>query len=851
MNSGTPVGFQTAQYVIGAEDLSVFYFNKYSMDVSSSSMTNSLYLNSSKILPTWRVTLVYGSRDENQFYEAEGKYEEDMSLFVIPFTVPARTMTRQMQYYLRLRPPGSNYFSNDKRYGDYFGVRVIHGDLISMVYPNTSVINIISINGDEMPPMITSCTAYPSRFVNLAADGKMTIGWNITIEDSLNGFSRGVINVVSDIDGLERRFEITPANRTSGDMFKGIYQILFTVDSNFGNQTFTFLDIELFDSSMNRAQYITHSNDRTTLSPLSYLMQADKILEFNIQLTTSSQDLTPPSLVSMEVLTPTVDVGSHMRQVQIRLTISETGTGYSIRHTPAVYLTGYLFETFKLDTTFMGMSDVGGAYSFMATGQLPFGFASNTFTNVSSSVALVSVYGLVDNSQNLIGYSTNDLPTSLLDLNKTIAIKYTHNIPIIDDYSIENGMITIFGKNFGDDIALNDLTQGIRITKTYGAIVIAAFNFKVLDPKTTNISIQLSSNQYSSNIVVIQLRQPTQPIVTPTVICPGNPPCFNNGDCSSTFGCQCYGTWYGQDCSSESIPTTPTIIDHSPTTVYTYNISDETVVGDIEIVRVRILNQDGAELASYPLSQWNVTNLSAQSRDYTTKFGPSDNIGMIKVNVIWFTEDEDVKFAGDILPIKRNTIKYTITLSDYRFPSQLDSMQVVMRAAINTTDSNSCSVQQQGYVNGSQDNLFWMRVKVQSYSLYGHFIQKALVDGRVSTVTNVLVSDQSQSVNDTQSSQTMIGFNVRSFEQQAILDPDFHLLVDIDNAESNDGSICNHKSSSSSSKRLSTLAMIGIIVVCVVVVVAIITAALILIRKERRDLKIFNLIKLRRRSLVK
>ncbi|GAM23344.1 hypothetical protein SAMD00019534_065190 [Acytostelium subglobosum LB1] len=844
---GHPYGFTTSQFVIGAEDLSVFYFDNYLMNVSSTHMVNTLYLNSTKIIPSWIVTLVYGSIAENQYYEAAATYDVKRSLFVIQFMVPGKTMTRQMQYYIRVQLPGDNFYLPSTNTQGLFAANLISSDLIMKKFPTTSVISIISTYGDEMPPMITSCVAHPSRSVAVVT-GSTSIGWNITIEDSPNGFSRGVINVVSDIDGLERRFEITPANRTSGDLFKGTYQILFAVDSNFGNQTFTFLDIELFDTSMNRAQYLTYSSDQRLVSPLSYLMEADKILEFNIQLTTSSTDITPPTVVTMETLTPTVDVGSHMRQVQVRFMVRDTGSGVSMRHMPAIYITGYLFETFKLDTTFISQS--GTDYSFMATGQLPYGFAVSTIgpNGNSSTLAFVSIYGLVDNSQNLIGYSTVDLDVGIPDVNKTIAIKYTHNIPIIEDYSIDNGVITIFGKNFGDDIALSDLTKGMSFTKTFGSVVIAAFNITEVDTTKVNITLQLSTNQYSSNIVVIQYRvPPTTPIVIPTVSCPGNPPCSNHGLCSSTFGCQCTGSWYGQDCSSESIPSTPVINDDTPTIVYAYNISGETIIGDIEIVRVRILNTDGAELASYPLSQWSVTNLSAQSRDYTTRYGPSDNIGMIKVNVKWFTEDEDVKFAGDILPIKRNTIKYTITLSNYTFPSQLDSMQVVMRAAINTTDSNSCSVQQYGYVNGSQDNLFWMRVKVQSYSLYGHFIQKALVDGRVSTVTNVLVSDQSQSVNDTQSSQTMIGFNVRSFEQQAILDPDFHLLMDIDNAESNDGAVCNHRSSS---KKLSTLAIVGIAVLCVVVVVAIIVSVLIWIYRERKVIFIFKLMRLGRKSNV-
>ncbi|GAM28467.1 hypothetical protein SAMD00019534_116430 [Acytostelium subglobosum LB1] len=849
----TPQGFSTGNYVVGAEDFTVFYFDKYEMNVTTTSMNNKLYFGCPKILPSWNITLFYGSERENPNYIAYGTYDVDLGLFVVPFTVPARTITRQMQYYIRAMLPPGDTFSvfKTKDITGFVGTLSIDGTLLQKQFPTTSIVNIKSQLGDEMPPMITDCTAMPGKTVDLTTGGNQSIGWKFFIQDSGNGFLRGVIRVISEIDGEPRRFEFTPANRTGGDQYAGYYQIMFGVDSNFRSQTFTFLDIELFDNSMNRGFYSSFDVDTRVISPLTFSLTATRVQEFNIKLLTATTDVTAPVLETLELLTPRVDVGSHARNIDVRFTVRESGTGYSKRHMPLVYLTGYVHETYKLTTT--SMSQVDDVYTFTASGMIPYAFATMTSGAVigGSTLAFISVYGLVDNSQNINGYSTEDLPVTPL-VARTVEIVYTHITPILERAVLGQGVITVIGKNFGPTAtlvdALNIGNATVLFTKTFGSVVIAVFNVSNQVHENRTLTIQLrnqpdNSTYYSNNLTVRYVPPPNIPVIT----CPGTPPCSGNGYCSPTFGCQCIGTWYGDDCSSQAVPIAPVINPESPSTVYTFNETGVIIVGEIEIVRVRVLDQLGAELASYPLNQWNTSSTSNQSRDYLAQYGPDDlsNVGLIKVNVRWFTEDENITFAGDILPMKKNTIKYTISLSNYTFPSQLDSMQVVMRATINTTDANSCSIQQYGYTDdsdGNKDNLFWMRVKVQSYSVYGHFIQKAMVDGRVSAVSNVLLNDTVQTVNDTQSSQTLIGINVSAFTRQAYLDPDFQLLLDTDDAKGMNGAFC--KRSSSSSSKLSPLAIAGIVVLCICFVAAIVVAIVMRrrsLKKEQKEVKRINM----------
>ncbi|GAM28460.1 hypothetical protein SAMD00019534_116360 [Acytostelium subglobosum LB1] len=245
--------------------------------------------------------------------------------------------------------------------------------------------------------------------------------------------------------------------------------------------------------------------------------------------------------------------------------------------------------------------------------------------------------------------------------------------------------------------------------------------------------------------------------------------------------------------------------------------------GSIEIVGVRELDQVGVEVASYNLTNWNVSVVSPLSTNYTVQFGPtvgnSSPSASILVNIRWFDDNANITFAGDVLAMKKSTLKYTIALANYPFANKLHSLQVVMRASINTSDTNACSSEQYGFVDNDR-SLYWMRVRVQNYSVYGHFIQKAEVDERVAVISNTLLNDTSFSDSHL-TAESMIGINVPYFERNAHLDPDFYLLVDSVDAKSTPNSKCPQ---SGGRGKLSGLAIAGIVVLCVAIVAGVVVA---------------------------
>ncbi|GAM22608.1 hypothetical protein SAMD00019534_057830 [Acytostelium subglobosum LB1] len=843
VGNSVPARALTSMWEVDIDDITDFHFDKYVMDVSTSSMNNTLYFRSTKINRNFIISFTYGHPEENPFYQSFGGYDVILGQFVIPFTVPARTYTRELEYYIKIQPTNINGYSNSLKLGPWvtMGVSIIDCAVLKARFTSAAVVNVTSTNADEFPPMVRYISAFPGTSIMPSAD-MTTIGWNLTIEDQLNGFERGHINVSNSADGSVRQFNFKLSDRLPGSNATiGVYVIGFQVSRYSKRSSYTIRDMQLIDSSGNTATFTKGTGQVTmTISPMTYFERND-FTPYTIQFNSNPIDTDPPNLTDLKVVTPTVNVGSFNRFVRVRFSINETG-GYDFTKMPCVYLTGQVFELIKLTTSYFGVENGTNQLLFDAWVTLPYGFGA------THGKVLISIYGLVDTSSNYNGYSTRNIIDLGLGNAPEIKVNFDHIFPIIENIALSNGTITVYGRNFGLDPTL---VQGF-INYTSGGVPFstpkASFHTGIMmvfpfQPTNTTMAlfIQVSqttvmSNQYYFNVGSPPVTPtPTPPLtLTPTpgtpnttITCPDG--CSNGGVCSPTVGCVCTPSWYGERCESQTIPTSPTVLPNTPTTVFTFNGTAGLLMGDINVVKVRELDNGGAEVVTHDLTQWNMSMSSPLLTEYRTLF--ANDTGAIKVSILWFNVSKDITFAGDNITMPESTIKYTIEVERYTFKSKLNSMQVIMAAAINTTDLSSCSTHEYGYVEGAtKPSVYWMRVKVAKFSLYGRFIQKALVDGRVAVVTNTLFNDSLQ-VPDSHISQTMIAINSQHFDKNVIMDPDFHLLIDTTDAKD---SRSDRTCPGGNGTKLSALAIAGIVVLCVAFVAAIVVAVWMRRRVQKR-----------------
>ncbi|GAM22061.1 hypothetical protein SAMD00019534_052360 [Acytostelium subglobosum LB1] len=811
------VNMYSPTITITVNDITMFYFNYTHMDVSLSTLENELYFNTTKNDVNWKPEFTFGHIEENRLYTAFGYYDHVRQHYIVPFTVPARTFTTTLQYYIVAQPRRIDYSQ------------------LALDFPSNTTVEVVSSYGDELPPMITFIETYSGNVVDVDVDETVTIGWRFMIEDRPNGFARGSFNVTSDVDYLVRHFDISFINATYGTRYFGHYQILFNVTGAYRNQTFSFKDIILEDILGNKHNYSSLEDNRefnlvsSTLTPLSRVMNST---ELSIKIQTKSTDVNGPVLQNLDIRTKSVDVGSQDRRVHLEFIVSDD-KGYSINHLPTVYFTSDVFQITSLPTSIINQT--GNTISFACDGQLPYGFG------VGNGMVLVSIYGLMDTSQNLNGYSSTEL--AALGLESEIKITLTQTVPWIEDTLRSHGSVTVFGKNFGynstTEAVITLSTGEIRVSPTFQSGTMLIFNSLEIKP-TNNFTIGIDKTPGGlSNVVPIIYIPPGNDKRDVFVPCPGagtSSTCSGNGICMPTLGCQCDPGWYGPDCGSNVIPIVPLVDPSQPSATYTINDGGLNISAMISIVKLIEYDQSGlVSIMQYDLNNWTLTNsVGNVSNEYETivKNGAS-----IKVTTQWYfsnsTMPTTVYFAGDPNQVQQYTLKVSIMITDYPFRSRLNSLQLVMNASIDAvSDGQSCSLKQL-VMDQSNSSVAWMRLRINNVNLYGQFIQKVIVDYRNAIARTVPLDSNSQAT-DGHSASTLIGINMPYFDMFAAIDPNFQVLIDSDGDKNNkmDYDKCTNQSSSSG---LSKMALIGIIIGCIVVAAAIATGVAMMLRKNYHE----------------
>ncbi|KAF2068438.1 hypothetical protein CYY_010235, partial [Polysphondylium violaceum] len=122
-----------------------------------------------------------------------------------------------------------------------------------------------------------------------------------------------------------------------------------------------------------------------------------------------------------------------------------------------------------------------------------------------------------------------------------------------------------------------------------------------------------------------------------------------------------------------------------------------------------------------------------------------------------------------------------------------------------------------------------VKLQVDDHSLYGRFIKRGIIDGRISLITNDLFSNLDQS-NQFNNIQSYIGINIRSYRRLVQLDPDFSVLIDQRPAQDSNNPLC-----SKSKRKLSTAQLAGIIIGCVAFAAVIIGSISFVIYKKKKQ----------------
>ncbi|KAM9982072.1 hypothetical protein ACTFIY_004369 [Dictyostelium cf. discoideum] len=267
--------------------------------------------------------------------------------------------------------------------------------------------------------------------------------------------------------------------------------------------------------------------------------------------------------------------------------------------------------------------------------------------------------------------------------------------------------------------------------------------------------------------------------------CPNHCTSTSNGICNTTTGyCNCIGRWSGYDCSLYSnpsggggdnnnggLPGSNTTIDGNTGNT---NITNQHTNYQILITKLIEIDFNGNQINEYQLlNKWSIiSNISK------TVYTFIQSIQNDKCNITYTIEeinkDRDVSFAGINFKLTSGSVKMTVSIENYQYSSNLNTLQLQMKSSVNeiqTNDENDCN-DDQIEINSTpnQDNsLNYIAIKKDAKVLNGRFIDRIESDGISTFMQTVLISKSNDSIT--------VGMNLPHCTKKCLLDPDFSVLI--------------------------------------------------------------------------
>ncbi|GAM22455.1 hypothetical protein SAMD00019534_056300 [Acytostelium subglobosum LB1] len=284
--------------------------------------------------------------------------------------------------------------------------------------------------------------------------------------------------------------------------------------------------------------------------------------------------------------------------------------------------------------------------------------------------------------------------------------------------------------------------------------------------------------------------------------------CAGNGRCSQGT-CYCYDGWTRANCTE---PTNPN--DQTPG-MRNGTASNPAGIEFISSIRyLRELNQTGQVVRTLDMNniRWITDNVTGIVNGTFSNDTVSMSLVVLQVN----QSIDRYQFAGQVMALTANSLKLIISIADWSFKSNLNSLQVIIQSKTNSTTRSACGTEHQ--TSGEVDTNSYHIVSGNSI-LQVKFASHLYVDGRVavSEFTQLDAADPivlTSASNDTFSLWTAI--NVPHFKVCAI-DPSMAALL------GNDKETCSTPSNWKT---------IVIAVLASVVGLAILIGAAVLIKKK-------------------
>ncbi|KAN0018639.1 hypothetical protein ACTFIU_008567 [Dictyostelium citrinum] len=261
--------------------------------------------------------------------------------------------------------------------------------------------------------------------------------------------------------------------------------------------------------------------------------------------------------------------------------------------------------------------------------------------------------------------------------------------------------------------------------------------------------------------------------------CPNNCTNSNQGICNTSNGeCKCIYNYYSFDCSLKRNNDSggnnggnPSI---DPSTGGT-NITDNQVNFQIYFKNLFEIDFSGNIVNQYSLqSNWtfNKTKDSQSNNIYKLSQTIQQSCEII-ASIEEISTPKQYSFAGTTFTLDAGSIKLTISISNYYYKSNLNTLQLqlISSADNNENQETDCNSKEVSTNEINTSSFKYIKISKDNRILQGRFINKILSDGRP-TYLSIDIKNESNSMIAT--------LNLPHFLNQSIIDPDFSVLLETD-----------------------------------------------------------------------
>ncbi|KAM9987263.1 hypothetical protein ACTFIY_011661 [Dictyostelium cf. discoideum] len=454
----------------------------------------------------------------------------------------------------------------------------------------------------------------------------------------------------------------------------------------------------------------------------------------------------------------------------------------------------------------------------------------------------------VDNSlENANRIQFNMVDTSV----SPIVFSFSYQAPTITSVSStiykKPGIVTIKGTSFcsqptitiGDDSCSQPI---LSVGNDFDSLTCNFQSNAGLSNSTLLVSIICDTIQNTSSQSFVYIRDDPCPSSS-TGVCSGP----TNGKCNEDQRqCECNTGYSGFSCSNkvdtQVKPPIP-IINDTKTVIETgIETGVQFEIGIIQIREIQSFNNDKVvKYINLKNEKWSLITESTDLNDiviYT--YGLIVNNNKTKINVqimINSGNSTSYDFLGDTFTLLPNSVKYQVEIIEWDFGATLNSLQVLFESKITTSNNNNCGDNQDQEIsknilmNGQSIRTIEMK-SINGDILVGTFSNRLKIDERV-VVSSIEILSQdsllSSNISTTQNQTVVQAITINYFKTNAIIDPNFGVLLSNDQNTPNG---CN-ENTNSSNKFASW--KIAVIVVCSFVGVSLIVISTSVIYRKIRN----------------